>query len=98
MYAASRPVCSSIQIPENRASPVTDRWQCYTRQSHVCRTTLRIMRWTLLLYLPLTLSLPAAVQAETEPADDDSFSSWAYDVFVDGASVRLGLGVQQAGI
>ena len=47
------------------------------------------MRWILLLLLS---TQPLAVFA------DESFSSWAYDYFVDGASVKLAIGTRQAGI
>ena len=40
----------------------------------------------------LILLTPSIVLAE------DDFKSWAYDFFIDGASVRLAIGIRQAGI
>lgn len=40
----------------------------------------------------LILLTPSIVLAE------DDFTSWAYDFFIDGASVRLAIGIRQAGI
>ena len=52
------------------------------------------MHYTLVMRLLALLILltPSIVLAE------DDFTSWAYDFFIDGASVRLAIGIRQAGI